>query len=213
MTGVYLSLNQGVTEVKDYYKRETKNVLSVRAKDFRAKIDIKPQDLLEINLKSDTSNAKLYEAGNIVARYYEADKLPSSEYLRADIFYFLKLYEELNFNDIQIDEEKGLSATERKQYRLHFRIERNSSISKKVKEAKGYICEACNFDFKTTYGDLGKNFIEAHHLIPISTLKIGQFQINIIRDFAVLCSNCHSMIHKLENPSNIENFKLHISQA
>lgn len=131
--------------------------------------------------------------------------------MRADIFYFLKLYEELNFNDIQIDEEKALTATERKQYRLHFRIERNSSISKKVKEAKGYICEACNFDFKTKYGDLGKNFIEAHHLIPISSLNIGQFQINIVRDFAVLCSNCHSMIHKLENPSDIEQLKMLIN--
>jgi 5-methylcytosine-specific restriction protein A len=213
MTGVYLSLNQGVTEVKGDYKRETKNVLRIRADDFRAKIDIKPQDLLEINLESDTPNAKLYEAGNIVARYYEANKLPNSESLRTDILYFLKLYEELSFNDNQIDEEKGLTAIERKQYRLHFRIERNSSISKKVKEAKGYICEACNFDFRTKYGDLGKNFIEAHHLIPISSLDIGQYQINILKDFAVLCSNCHSMIHRLENPSNIELLKSIVNTA
>src|SRR5690606_14207892 len=40
MSGVYLSLNQGVTEVREYYKRDAKNVLKLRAEDFRAKIDI-----------------------------------------------------------------------------------------------------------------------------------------------------------------------------
>lgn len=207
MTGVYLSLNQGITKVKDDYKKETKNTLQIRAKDFRARINFDPQDLLEINLNSNSLNAKLYEAGNIVSKYYSATTLPSSESLKNDILYFLKLYEELSFNDNQLDENKGLTATERKQFRLHFRIERNSSISKKVKAAKGYICEACNFDFKIKYGLIGRNFIEAHHLTPISLLDIGNFQINIFKDFAVLCSNCHSMIHKLEDASDVEELK------
>jgi 5-methylcytosine-specific restriction enzyme A len=207
MTGVYISLNQGVTEVKENYKRETKKVLRLRSEDFRARIDFDPTLLLEIDLKSTTSNAKLYEAGNIIAKYYSSDNLPDSQSLRTDILYFLNLYEELTFNDTHISDKKELTAIEKKQYRLHFRIERNSSISKKVKDIKGYVCEACEFDFKTKYGNLGEKFIEAHHLTPISTLEIGKFKIDIVNDFAVLCSNCHSMIHRLENPSDLKQLK------
>ncbi|MCX2742043.1 MrcB family domain-containing protein [Pontibacter anaerobius] len=207
MSGVYLSLNQGVTEVKDYYKSEARNVLKLRAEDYRAKIDLDTNDLLEINLSSINSNARLYEAGNIIARYYPADNLPNETELIADILHFLHLYEELNFNDTHVDENKGLTATEKKQYRLHFRIERNSRLSKKVKEYKGYVCEACEFDFTTKYGDLGRKFIEAHHLTPISNLGIGQYKINIQTDFAVLCSNCHSMIHRLDDPSNLTHLR------
>jgi 5-methylcytosine-specific restriction protein A len=207
MSGVYLSLNQGVTEVREYYKRDAKNVLKLRAEDFRAKIDIEYNDLLEINLNSTSTNARLYEAGNIIARYYSADNLPNVTELAADILHFLHLYEELTFNDIQIDEKRNLTAIEKKQYRLHFRIERNSNISKKVKEFKGYICEACYFNFEDRYGALGRQFIEAHHITPIANLGIGQFQINIQTDFAVLCSNCHSMIHRLDNPSDLEQLR------
>lgn len=207
MSGVYLSLNQGVTEVKDNYRREARNVLKLRAEDYRAKLDIDTNHLLEINLSSKNSNARLYEAGNIIARYYPADNLPNETELIGDILHFLHLYEELNFNDTHINENIGLTAIEKKQYRLHFRIERNSRISKKVKACKGYICEACEFDFTSKYGSLGCNFIEAHHLTPISNLGIGQYQINIKTDFAVLCSNCHSMIHRLDDPSNIAHLR------
>lgn len=207
MSGVYLSLNQGVTEVREYYKRDAKNVLRLRAEDFRAKIDIANNDLLEIELNSTSTNARLYQAGNIVAKYYSAHNLPNVAELTVDILHYLHLYEELTFNDTQINEKKDLTAIEKKQYRLHFRIERNSGISKKVKNFKGYICEACNFDFMSKYGELGRQFIEAHHLTPIASLGIGQFQINIQTDFAVLCSNCHSMIHRLDDPSDLEQLR------
>ncbi|MBA3827951.1 MAG: DUF3578 domain-containing protein [Taibaiella sp.] len=204
MTGVYLSLNQGVTRVKEYYKRNAKNVLRVIAQDYRAKIEIDNEDLTEIDLASRNNNAKLYEAGNIIAKYYPADNLPTTTELIQDVRRFLNLYEELIFNDTQIDETKNLTALEKKQYRLHFRIERNSNIANKVKQHKGYKCEGCKFTFSSMYGSLGKEFIEAHHLIPISTLNLGNVQVNIETDFAVLCSNCHSMIHRLDDPSNLE---------
>lgn len=203
MTGVYLSINQGVTKIEEDYKKSAVDILKLRANDFRAKIDISVKDLTKIGLESKNKNAKLYEAGNIIARFYPANDLPNSEKLKTDIRYYLSLYEELTFNNTQVDSAQGLTAIERKQYRLHYRIERNSGISKKVKEHKGYICEACDFDFSKKYRNLGHQFIEAHHLTPISNLEIGKFEININRDFAVLCSNCHSMIHRLDDPSDL----------
>ena len=202
MSGVYLSLNQGVTEVLENYKRDSKQVLRLRAQDFRAKIDFS-NELFNIDLKSKSQNAKLYEAGNIIAKYYSANNLPNEEEIKSDILKFLSYYDEIILNDNQYEIQEGLTAIEQKKLRLHYRIERNSSIAEKVKKHKGYICETCNFDFKKTYGKIGEKYIEAHHLNPISNLDIGTFKVNIKDDFAVLCANCHRMIHKLSDPSNI----------
>ena len=39
-----------------------------------------------------------------------------------------------------------------------------------------------------------------HHLIPLSSLSIGEERIYTAKDFAVLCSNCHRMIHRWPTP-------------
>lgn len=213
MSGVYLSLNQGVTSVKDEYKRGSKDVLRIRADNFRAKLQYSKSDIVKIDLSSKGSMAKDYEAGNIISIFYPVENIPSSDILEKDLLRYMRLYEELTFNDSEITETLILSGIEKKQLRFHFRIERASNNSKKVKEIKGYICEACQFDFSSTYGIHGKNFIEAHHLRPMSTLGIGEFSINFKTDFAVLCSNCHSMIHRLADPGDIKALQLIINQA
>ena len=56
-------------------------------------------------------------------------------------------------------------------------------------------CEVCNFDFAKGFGKLGKNpsyFIEAHHVTPLSE---GSRRTSP-KDFMMLCSNCHRMVHR-----------------
>lgn len=55
-------------------------------------------------------------------------------------------------------------------------------------------CEACGFGFYATYGDLGKGFCEVHHITPLSSLN-NPVETKL-SDLAVLCSNCHRMIHR-----------------
>lgn len=55
-------------------------------------------------------------------------------------------------------------------------------------------CEICGFNFEEKYGDIGKDFIEAHHSKPISEMKENEK--TKIEDIVLLCSNCHSMIHR-----------------
>ena len=43
---------------------------------------------------------------------------------------------------------KDQNLEERKKYRRHRSIERNPNTSKEVKKVRGYVCEACGFDFK-----------------------------------------------------------------
>lgn len=92
-------------------------------------------------------------------------------------------------------------------FRFHKRIERNKHLSLKVKEIHGYKCQACNFNFEEQYGEIGKNFIEAHHKIPISNLDKTKIALDPLKDFLVLFSNCHCMIHRIKPIPSLEEFQ------
>ncbi len=72
---------------------------------------------------------------------------------------------------------------------------------------KGTVCQACGFDFERTYGEIGKGFIQIHHVKPVATINSG-YIINILTDLVPLCSNCHSMAHTSTPPLSIEEIKL-----
>lgn len=89
----------------------------------------------------------------------------------------------------------------------HFRRERNAAIVKAKKsvvlKATGKLCcEACGFDFKEIYGDLGEGFCEVHHIHPLAKSD-GQVKTEL-KDLAVICSNCHRVIHRTEPMVSIE---------
>jgi 5-methylcytosine-specific restriction enzyme A len=69
------------------------------------------------------------------------------------------------------------------------------------------------FEFAERYGEIAQGFIEAHHLRPIGTLEEGvPVKYDVAADFAVLCSNCHRMIHRTVNPSDLASFRATIKQ-
>lgn len=85
-------------------------------------------------------------------------------------------------------------------YRTHKVRERNPKVVKKAKQLfmnknKGKLfCEACGFNFLNFYGERGLEFIEGHHKKLVSQMEEGE-KTNV-EDIALLCSNCHRMIHK-----------------
>lgn len=87
------------------------------------------------------------------------------------------------------------------------RYERDANARKKCIDHYGCKCAVCGMDFEKTYGELGKGFIEVHHIIPISQ-RGGEYEVNPIKDLVPLCSNCHSMIHRTKGePLSIENLR------
>lgn len=81
----------------------------------------------------------------------------------------------------------------------HLKRERNYIFMKKCKELfakKDELlhCEICGFSFIEIYGELGKDFIEGHHTIPVSELTSE----TIVKstDILMVCSNCHRMLHR-----------------
>lgn len=81
---------------------------------------------------------------------------------------------------------------------IHHRRERDPQLRQRkiqaVMRAHGSLtCEVCGFDFGATYGDVGDGYIEVHHVTPLHAS--GETTTRLV-DLAVLCSNCHRMIHR-----------------
>ncbi|HBD7081577.1 TPA: HNH endonuclease [Legionella pneumophila] len=75
----------------------------------------------------------------------------------------------------------------------------------------GPICKACGFDFGKIYGLLGIDFIEVHHIVPVSQMG-GTYRIDPTKDLVPLCSNCHAMVHRKNPPISVEELKKIINQ-
>jgi len=80
---------------------------------------------------------------------------------------------------------------------------RNPLLKKQAIARYGYRCQICGFSFEEFYGELGKGYIEIHHLIPLSDRE--NEAITRIEDVAVVCANCHRILHRSgKNPIPLE---------
>ena len=112
-----------------------------------------------------------------------------------------------DIDDLEVKEGKRIQ-------RIHFSLERNRKIvsrkKAKVLEHEGKLdCEVCQFDFYKVYGELGKTFIECHHKIPLYLLQPNS-PTRLI-DLALVCSNCHRMLHRGDHLS-VEDLKMIIKK-
>ena len=82
---------------------------------------------------------------------------------------------------------------------------RNPKLVAATKKKYGFDCQVCGFNFERTYGDLGKGFIEAHHIAPIHTSN--EVRTTSVNDMRVLCANCHRMVHRTTPPLTIDELK------
>lgn len=196
--GLYLSLNQGVTNLKEKYGRSVTDVLRVRAADFIAQLKFQHKDSIAgpIDLASSKKGSlgDLYQHGAIYSIYYEKGKIPDNSQLEYDLVSFVDLYLKMVVNQSVSDgsnveeDEAGLDVEDGTKLREHKRIERNQTLAKKVKKLQGYKCSACGFDFEQKYGEIGKGFIEAHHLTPVYKIKGKKVGFDPLKDFSVLCA-------------------------
>ncbi len=102
------------------------------------------------------------------------------------------------------DEEVSLDAKTAQEGELRYRmaahrVRERSFRDLKIRDVlrrKGRLrCEVkgCGFDFHQAYGDLGRGFAVVHHLEQLATRK-GASRTRLA-DLAIVCANCHAMIH------------------
>lgn len=83
--------------------------------------------------------------------------------------------------------------------RIHKTRERNPKVIKlakqkfKTKHGKLF-CQVCKFDFENNYGGIGIDFIEGHHTVAVKEMSPNHK--TKPEEIAMLCSNCHRMVHK-----------------
>lgn len=94
-------------------------------------------------------------------------------------------------------------------YRQHRFRERNRKLVAKLKEdasRSGILeCIVCGFSFFKIYGEIGEGFIECHHIIPVSEYITNTT--TYLKDLALVCSNCHRMLHRKRPWLTIEQLK------
>jgi predicted HNH restriction endonuclease len=73
--------------------------------------------------------------------------------------------------------------------------ERNPQLRAAAIRVHGVVCMGCGFNFEAKYGAIGLGFIEVHHTKPIGSLG-GAASVDPTTDLVVLCSNCHSIVHR-----------------
>jgi len=216
-----LHIGQGIDDLKKNYGKEWITVSKSRALIMKHKLPEHKPDF-----KDNPSQLKNYRKSKnltITSQFGKVqyiNKIKNEEDLINDISNLLNLFELLierggiNNEDISEDtKELIIQGTEEKIVKKHIQIEkvyykRNQKLIKSLKENSDYCCEACGFNFNKFYKD-SPNYIEAHHIVPISEMTSSS-KTTTKDDIALLCSNCHKMIHKFGCP-NLEDFKKFIN--
>lgn len=82
-------------------------------------------------------------------------------------------------------------------------FERNQEARRKCLMHHGYHCAVCQFLFEQQFGEIGRNYIHVHHLVPISDIQV-EYKIDPQKDLRPVCPNCHAMLHRKTPPYSIE---------
>ena len=94
--------------------------------------------------------------------------------------------------------------------KLHLQRERNQQLVRQAKKLykkkhPDMKCQICGFSFKEKYGKIGEDYLEVHHIIPVSNLQDDG--VTKLEDIILICANCHRMIHRKRPCLDIESLR------
>ena len=78
------------------------------------------------------------------------------------------------------------------------RYERSSIAKKKCIEYNGCKCSICGMDFEKVYGDIGKDFIHVHYIVPLNQID-KEYIADYKKDLIPVCPNRHVMLYRKIN--------------
>lgn len=215
MSRVYLSLNQGVTKAEF---AETQLFVN-KALDYLGTND-RQQNLIYRRINLSASNNRLgegYERSAIKSYEYHLDDLPTEEQFKNNFLYLLNDYNNLfkfanqslaslnplsestyqediqkplEYFDIQAG---GLPIPELK-YLNNKSYVRMSKYAQKALRDANYTCEIdpSHTTFITRHDH---NYMEGHHLIPMSQQSKFNYSLDVPENIISLCPTCHRALH------------------
>ncbi len=218
---IMFSLGQGEYNVRKNFPKDVDHKLIDGAINLRKKLpEFKDHfaNVSKTNLDRKATNKKSerWVKSCAFGKIYKVKKLPTEEELKKDLKVMMKLFKlaierggvsESDFNNISFDQDQITSGYETKIIK-HINkeneiIKTDPKLIKQLKKNSNYICQACGFKYEKIYGDYSKkkDFIEAHHIEPkfkvIEGAKTNKKMSRSAEDFAMLCANCHRMIHRM----------------
>ena len=162
----------------------------------------KPKEVVLGKLKIRFTNSKRTKVSTV---YWMPQR---KEFEKVDVC--VTTVSEIEPDDVDLSDVKGKEGKVR--LVQHLRRERDPRLVREKKNAvlnaKGRLeCEACDFDFSIVYPGLGTNFCEVHHRISLSNSSKKKSTTTSLEDLAILCSNCHRMIHRTKPMESIPTFR------
>ena len=103
-----------------------------------------------------------------------------------------------------------------RQKRETYFFARHPHLAKQAKAHYGLECMACGFDFEEFYGPLGAGYAECHHLNPLAERPEAEWSngtLTLISEVAILCANCHRMVHTQRPPIPVKTLREAIESA
>lgn len=150
-------------------------------------IEVLPKYYDLFNSNQDTSNLSLPK----IKFKKESDNNYLIDFVIPDMIISDLESEEFEDNIIIKDTNEG----EKEIYYYGKKYEQSFVNRREVIEYNGTICKICKFDFEKVYGKRGRNYIEIHHIKPLSSLN-DKVYIDPRYDFIPVCANCHRIIHR-----------------
>lgn len=224
MQSCYLSLNQGVTELKTQFGQNlacAKMVATAsRALNF---FHVREDSVVgKINLNASSHLGKGYESGAIESHKYEKNFLPTDFILAEDFLSLVDHYDRLVASagpSLQflapVTEDEFHQAALRKAVTpssisldiigplpipsltntSHQKFARNVLYAAFALRRAGFRCEI-DCDHPTFLAQAGnRGYVEAHHLIPISKQILFNNSLDHPANIVSLCTNCHKLLH------------------
>lgn len=106
-------------------------------------------------------------------------------------------YNEDNMTVQESTETESHTEGRKKQY-YTTRYERDSRNRNEAIRVHGTKCMICGFDYEKVYGELGRGYIEVHHIKPLASQE-EEVRVNPETDLICVCANCHRMLHRYRN--------------
>ena len=201
---VYLDSNWKTGEPSNYIMVEFDTILEVRSyrKHALATDNLMHADLAMMHWNTERPGIEIKPKPEF---HSNANLLPQLELL------WQRNLERIGFPLVSDDEAESalmevFGYEGRVRVRTHKTRERSPQLAKAKKDEalKRYgklVCEICEFVFTARYGDHGSGFMECHHRQPLSKIADIDCSKVTLDDLALVCANCHRMLHRKDWPS------------
>jgi predicted HNH restriction endonuclease len=126
--------------------------------------------------------------------------------------FFQSVAEAVSGDNSQSDRDTYQTVENRRAVAQHLRRERKGYVATLRKQSDNYICQICRFDFSKFYGELGNDFAEAHHIVPLSANS--KLRTITVDDLVTVCANCHRMLHRMSGkPKDLADLKSRVRRG